>query len=89
MANRLLIVPVAGSNPALGVTDWNDIRAHISERKRIGTTTHVRERWDPSWPPPLTSGGYSQVDVAELVYALGLGSSEATHEGSSPFIDTK
>lgn len=26
--------------------------------------------------------------MAELVYALGLGSSEATHEGSSPFIDT-
>ena len=29
-----------------------------------------------------------QVDVAELVYALGLGSSGAIHEGSSPFIDT-
>ena len=28
------------------------------------------------------------VDVAELVYALGLGSSGAIHEGSSPFIDT-
>ena len=27
--------------------------------------------------------------MAELVYALGLGSSEVTHEGSSPFIDTK
>ena len=26
--------------------------------------------------------------MAELVYALGLGSSGAIHEGSSPFIDT-
>ena len=40
-------------------------------------------------PVPGSSPGGGVVDVAELVYALGLGSSEATHEGSSPFIDTK
>ena len=31
---------------------------------------------------------YHQVVVAELVYALGLGSSGLIHEGSSPFNDT-
>ena len=31
---------------------------------------------------------YHQVDVAELVDALGLGSSRLICEGSSPFIDT-
>ena len=63
--------------------------AHISERKKNRKTNPCEREVGSLLASPATSGGYSQVDVAELVYAAGLGSSEATHEGSSPFIDTK